>query len=738
MGIAISNDNKTFKLDTPNSSYIIAVVDEEGFVGHAYYGKRLRSADIDDLLRVNEPPFVPSRNNRDRGTFLESFPMEYPSCGLGDFRESCIAVRSEDGYRGNSVNYVSHHVFKGKRPIAGLPATFGTEDDCETLELVCEDKGLNLEIVLSYTVFNHLDVITRHAKIKNKGSKALLLDRVLSCCLDLDNHDFEMITLHGAWARERAILRESIGFGKKSISSSRGESGHQDQPFFALVNQSTTQESGDVYGFHFVYSGNFLAQAEVTPFGAVRAVMGINPQDFSWKLGPGEEFVAPEAVLTYTSEGLGKMTRTLHDLYREHLIRGQFKDKKRPVLLNNWEATYFDFDADKLISIAAQGRKLGIELFVLDDGWFGYRNDDNTSLGDWTVNGEKLKGGLLRLVQSVNEMGMEFGLWFEPEMISPDSDLYRAHPDWALAISNHAGTLCRNQYVLDLSRRDVLEHTYESISKILKSANITYVKWDMNRPLTNVGSAVGNSDRMDEVSHRYMLGVYELLERLVTDFPHILLENCSGGGGRFDPGMLYYSPQIWCSDDTDAVERLKIQEGTAMIYPLSTMGAHVSDCPNHTLGRTTPFETRGLVALLGTFGYELDVTKLSESDQAQIPVQIEMFHKYNDLIRTGDYYRIASYAQNHEFDCWQVVSKDKTESLITFIQVLARPNWHSRKLFPQGLDDAKTYRIEVVSAVGGEKEDVRELPGDAITKAGIIIRDCFGDFKGKLLYLREM
>ncbi|GHV33054.1 alpha-galactosidase [Clostridia bacterium] len=715
MGITVSGGNRVFKLDTPNSSYIIAIVDDEGFVGHAYYGKRLQSAQTDDLLRVNEPPFVPSKNNRDRGSFLDTFPMEYPPHGLGDFRESCIVSNPI-----SSVNYASHRIFKGKPAIPGLPATFGGADDCETLEIVCADN--ELEITLSYTAFEHLDAIARHVEITNNGGSPVQLDKVLSCCVDMENDDYDIITLHGSWARERAISRTPLGLGKKSVSSMRGGPGHQEHPFFALAQKSATQDAGDVYGFHFVYSGNFFAQAEVSQFNGVRAVMGINPQNFSWNLKPGESFYAPEVILTYSGEGLGKMTRTLHDLYREHLIRGQ--NKKRPILINNWEATYFDFNADKLLKIAADARKLGIEMFVLDDGWFGKRNDDNTSLGDWVVNEEKLPGGLPRIVSEINKTGMEFGLWFEPEAISPDSDLYRAHPDWAVALPGRVGTLCRNQYVLDLSRRDVLEHTYQSISNVLKSANITYVKWDMNRPLTDVGNG--------ELSHRYVLGVYELQERLVTDFPHILLENCSGGGARFDPGMLYYGPQIWCSDDTDAIERLKIQEGTAMLYPLSSVGAHVSDCPNHAVGRVTPFETRGFVALAGTFGYELDVTKLSEADREMFPKQIEMFRKYSELVRTGDYYRIASYAENHEFDCWQVVSKDKTESLVTFIQVLGRPNVHSRRIRLKGLDGAKTYRIEIV---GGEGEDARELPGDAILNAGINVQNCRGDFKGKLIYL---
>jgi alpha-galactosidase len=731
VGISVEN-GKVFKMDTPNTSYILTVVDEEGFVGHTYYGKRLRSARTDDLMRIRENPFVPSRNHRDRGTFLDTFPMEYSVYGSGDFRESCMMARSTGGYVGNVLEYREYQIYRGKKPIPALPSTFGGASDCETLEIICEDPGLGLRVTLFYTAFERLDVVTRHVEIKNIGTQSVFLDRVLSCCIDMDNDRFEMLTLHGSWARERTVSRVPVGQGQKSVSSLRGESGHQEQPFFALVKKDTTQEGGEVYAFHFVYSGNFFAQAQVTQHDTVRAVMGIHPQNFSWKLEAGEEFASPEAVLTYSCEGLGKMTRTLHDLYRGHLIRGRFRDRKRPVLINSWEATYFDFDTDKLLSIARAARELGVELFVLDDGWFGKREDDNSSLGDWTVNEEKLQGGLARLAGEISRLGMRFGLWFEPEMVSPDSDLYRAHPDWALAIPTHTATRLRNQYVLDLSRRDVLEHIWKSVSDILRSADITYVKWDMNRPLTDVGSAMLGSDRMGEVAHRYLLGVYELQERLVTQFPHVLLENCSGGGGRFDPGMLFYSPQIWCSDNTDAIERLKIQEGTAMLYPLSAIGAHVSACPNHITGRTVPLETRGFVALAGTFGYELDVAKLSQPEKAQVSAQIRVFHQYHDLIRSGDYYRLASYAENGEFDCWQIVSKDRTESLITAIQVTARPNRHSRRIFPKGLDAAKTYRAEVV---GGEQEDVRILNGDAVMAAGLHIRGAWGDFQGKLIYL---
>lgn len=729
MGIQFYEQEKVFKLDTKNTSYLIGLVDEENFVGHIYYGKKIHDFNLQRLLRTEEAPFVPSQNNRDRLTFFDSFPMEYSTYGLGDFREDCLAVETAGGHNALQLNYESHNIYKGKPQLKGLPATFGSEDECTTLELICKDAVLNLEITLYYSVFEEIDAVARSVKVKNRGNEALYLTKILSACIDMDNRDFDLITLHGSWGRERNIQRKALGYGKQSISSFRGESSHQENPFMAIAERSATQDNGEVYGFNFVYSGNHLLQAEINQHDSVRAVIGINPKGFKWKLESGDSFQAPEAVLVYSNEGIGGMTRTFHDLYRNHLIRSAYKDKKRPILINNWEATYFNFDTEKLLSIAKEASSLGIEMLVMDDGWFGNRSDDNRALGDWFVNEEKLQGGLKYLVDEVNKLGMKFGIWFEPEMVSPDSDLYRAHPDWALAIPNRTAGLCRNQYVLDFSRKEVVDHIYAKISAVLKSANIEYVKWDMNRPLSDLGSAELPADRQGEIFHRYMLGVYEIQERLISDFPYLLLENCSSGGARFDPGMLYYSPQIWTSDDTDAIERLAIQEGTAIVYPLSAMGAHVSDSPNHVLGRRTPFETRGYVALAGTFGYELDVTKIPQEDKDLIPQQVEMYHRYNDLVRMGDYYRLASYQENHQFDCWQVVSKDKSKSLVTHIQVLNRANVHGRIIKLKGLDSEKSYRI-------ADSQEVYR--GDTLMNAGLLLDKLHGDFKGQLIYLESV
>ncbi len=725
MSIRYDEANRIFELDTRNTSYRIGIVDEEGFVGHIYYGQKIRPQKCDQFLRTCEAPFVPSKNNRERCSFMDTFPTEYSGNGIGDYRESCIAVKTANGSRTVDLKFVDYDIVNGKPGISGLPASFAGEEEVQTLVVHMMDGGCGIDVDLIYSVFEDEDVITRSVSVKNAGDKDIRLTKVYSACIDMDDEDFEMLTLHGSWARERQIDRRPIAYGKQSVSSLRGESSHQDHPFMAWMTKGTDQTTGDVYGMHFVYSGNFIAQIEKSQFDSIRAVMGIHSEGFEWWLTPGETFTAPEVVLTYSHDGLGQMTRNLHDFYRCHMIRSRYLHQKRPVLINNWEATYFDFDTDKLLAIAKSAAEHGIEMLVMDDGWFGHRNDDATSLGDWFVNENKIKGGLKHLVDEVNKLGLKFGIWMEPEMISPDSELYRKHPDWAFAVPERTATLSRNQYVLDLSRKEVRDYVYECVHNVISSANIEYVKWDMNRQLTDIGSVEFAGDRQGELAHRYVLGVYELQERLVNDFPDLLLENCSGGGARFDPGMLYYSPQIWCSDDTDAIERLSIQEGTELIYPLSTMGAHVSDCPNHTVGRSTPFMTRAHVALAGTFGYELDITKISEEERAMIPEQVSMYHKYNDLVREGDYYRVASYRENGLYDCWMVVAKDKSEALVTYVQVLGRPNVHSRKIKLLGLDVAADYRLDGTEKVYG---------GDLLMNAGMLIETMRGDYMSRLYH----
>ena len=755
MGIFFDGKSRSFKLDTKRSSYVISVVDDEGFIGHAYYGDRISDADVRYLLRTDENPFVPSKNNRDRGSFFDAFPTEYPGNNVGDYREGAISVRCEDNSRAVSFVYEGHRIYEGKPGLKGLPATFtsgevraldanaGGNDDSKvyTLEIDAVDPCIGLGATLSYSVFPEQDVITRSVKLKNNSDKNIFITKVMSAALDLPDEGYELLSLHGSWARERRMEFRKIGYGKQSVGSIKGKSSHQEHPFIALVDNGSSQDTGHVYGFSFVYSGNFLAQVEKNQFDSLRILMGIHPENFEWKLEPGEELQTPEVVMTYSAAGLGAMTRNLHDLYRGHLIRSPYKDKKRPILINNWEATYFNFDTEKLLAIAREAKKSGIEMLVMDDGWFGHRNDDNTSLGDWYVNEEKLQGGLKHLVDEVNKIGLKFGIWFEPEMISPESKLYREHPDWAIAIPGREACRSRNQYVLDLSRPEVVDYCYEAVAGILRSANIEYVKWDMNREHTDLHSNYLPVDRQGELEHRYMLAVYELQERLMKEFPDLLLENCSGGGARFDAGMLYYSPQIWCSDDTDAIERLAIQEGTALIYPLSAMGAHVSDCPNHTVGRVTPFKTRGDVALCGTFGYELDITRIPQEDRDAIPGQIAAYHRYNDLVRNGDYYRLASYQENNIYDCYMVVSKDRKEALLTYVQVLNRPNFKSRMIKLAGLAPDKKYKVLYEGAdennnSGSDGENqVQMLYGDTLMSAGLRMPGMWGDFKSTLIHL---
>lgn len=743
MGIRYWEKERMFQLDTPNTSYVIGIADQEGFLGHVYYGKRLSGVEgAERLLRVDRPLEDWQVYNRDRLSFLDCFPMEYSGHGVGDFRESSIRVKDSGGHSAVLLTYRSHEIYQGKRKLEGLPATFGTKDEAATLAITCRDDAIGLEAVLEYSVFEDTDAIARSVRLTNLGKEPLVLEKVMSGCLDMDNRDFDMITLHGSWARERRIERKKLGHGVHSVSSLRGESGHQEHPFMALLESTATQTAGDVYGFHFVYSGNFIAQAQVNQFDSVRVVMGINPEDFAWTLCQGESFQAPEMILVYSGQGLGGMSRSFHDLYRRHLIRSPYRNKKRPILINNWEATYFDFDQDKLFDIAKEASQMGIEMLVMDDGWFGNRFDDNRALGDWKVNEEKLKGGLKALVDRVNGLGMDFGIWFEPEMVSPESELYRAHPDWAIAVPGREPGRARNQYVLDVSRREVRDCILDQMFRVLHSANIRYVKWDMNRPLSDLGSAALPAGRQGELYHRYVLGMYEMQERLLAEFPELLLENCSGGGARFDPGMLYYSPQIWCSDDTDAIERLRIQEGTALIYPLSTMGAHVSVCPNHAVGRVTPFATRGFVALAGTFGYELDVTKLSPQDKETVRRQVAMYHRFNDLVREGDYYRIASFGDNHLFDCFQVVSRDKKESLVFFVQVLGEVNQKSRIVKLQGLAGDRPYDLREVVMDGKDTQDIiREsglsFGGDLLMNGGLVIDRPWGDFQARLFWLQE-
>ena len=720
-----------FTLTTPRSTYAIAAL-ESGYLCHVWYGRRTDDEDLSYLLRLGENPYTPKVNQRDMGTFMDTTPFEYPVFGTGDYRESAVRICDKNGGTSVDLRFKGYDITDEKPALeqkledctVTLPSAFADKGKSQTLRIYLADAHTGVEAELRYTVFEGSDAIARSAVITNRGDADVDILRAMSAAMDFDSAEYDWHTFNGSWARERILERSPLHHGKQSVDSIKGESSHQSNPFVMLTSHDADERTGEAYGFMLVYSGNFTATAEVTQHKRTRFVMGINDMDFSWRLAPGAAFAVPEALMVYSDRGIGQMSRTFHDVIREHIIRGEYKDKPRPVLINNWEATYFNFDTEKLVSIAEQASKLGIEMLVMDDGWFGHRSSDNSSLGDWYVNEDKIKGGLKALVERVNALRMKFGIWFEPEMISPDSDLYRAHPDWAIQTPGMPLTQSREQYVLDYSRKEVRDCIYDQMRAILDNANIEYIKWDMNRQLTEVCSSRLPADRQRELWHRYVLGVYDLQDRLTRDYPHILLENCSGGGARFDAGMLYYSPQIWCSDDTDAIERLKIQAGTSMCYPASAMGAHVSDCPNHTVGRTTPFATRGDVALVGTFGYELDVTRIPEEDRNAIPAQIEKFKKFNPIVRTGDLYRLWDIFADNTFDAWMFVSKDKGEAIFTAVQVLGRPNCHSRLVRLDGLDPAARYTNDLNSEVH---------TGAALMNCGFIV-DLQGDFRSQTVH----
>ena len=691
--MAISCNNQIFSLHTKHSTYQMKV--DRDFLIHTYYGPYVGDSDMSYLARCIDRGFSGNPDGiTDKGYSLDTQLLEYPSYGTGDFRNDCLRVAYADGSQVTDLKYVSHEIKEGKYGLEGLPAMYQGEENVQTLEVVLQDVYKKLEVILYYGVFENLDVITRACKIVNKGEDKVNLLRAYSMCLDFNNKDMDFVHFYGRHAMERIMERTPLHHGIQSVGSRRGFSSHQHNPFVVLCAHDAGEDHGNCYGASFVYSGNFAAEEEVTQADCTRMTMGIHDAQFQFALQPQESFTAPEVMLSFSSEGLGTLSRNYHKAIRYHICRGKYKTARRPILINNWEATYFNFNTEKLLDIAREAKKLGIEMLVMDDGWFGKREDDVSGLGDWFVNEKKLGGKLKDLVDGVNEIGLKFGIWFEPEMISEDSDLYRAHPDWALKIPGRAPTRGRQQLVLDFSREDVRTYIFDRMCEILESSNIEYVKWDANRHLTDVWSALLPAERQGEVFHRFILGLYDFLEKITQRFPNVLFEGCSGGGGRFDAGMMYYHPQIWCSDDTDAVERLEIQYGTSFAYPVSTMGAHVSVCPNHQTGRSVSMKTRGVVAMSGTFGYELDITKLSEEDKQTVKEQIEAFKKYYDLIQNGDYYRLTDDGRKSPFVAWEFVSADKKEALLNVVVLRTKANPILHTVYARGLEADMMYQVE--------------------------------------------
>ncbi|MBC1561317.1 alpha-galactosidase [Listeria booriae] len=717
MSISYDEARRLFHLRGKDVSYVLGVV-RDGYLAHLYYGKKLREYRGSNDLTFIKRDFSPSVEIGDETFSLDSLPQEYPQYGNTDFRKPAYQVKGPDGTTVSDLRYESHRIYSGKGTLDGLPATHGS--DVDTLEITMVDEVLKLQVVLQYAVFTEYNIITRSARFINNGDNTLQILKAASASVDFKDSEYDLLTLPGAWGNERQIERGPIRRGIQSIESLRGASSHQQNPFIALLRKTTTEEQGDVYGFHFVYSGNFEATVEVDQFATTRVNFGIHSFNFNWQLKQGETFQTPEVVMVYSDKGLGDMSRQLHQFYQNHLLRGAYRNKERPILVNNWEATYFDFTEKRILDIAKIGSKLGMELLVLDDGWFGKRNSDKSSLGDWFLNKEKLPHGLTKLAEKINKLDMAFGLWFEPEMISADSDLYRAHPDWCLHVPERRRSESRNQLVLDFSREDVRLAIVNQMTTILKEVPIKYVKWDMNRHLTEIGSAHFPKEQQQEIAHRHILGVYDVMNRITTEFPDILFESCSGGGGRFDPGMLYYMPQTWTSDNTDAISRLKIQYGTSLVYPIVTMGAHVSVAPNHQVKRHTSLEIRGNVAMSGNLGYELDLTKLTDTEKETIKQQIQTYKEIRPLIQFGDFYRLKSPFEGNE-TAWMFVDKTKTEAVVFYFQVLAVPAKPLQAIKLTGLNKDAEYKINATKQVFG---------GDELMYSGLKIPTTLkGDFQ---------
>jgi alpha-galactosidase len=732
-----SEKDRQFHLRTDRVSYLIRIHDN-GAPGGIYFGPSLAGG---RSYRHLPPQEFKGFSNR----IGDPIPLEMPTPGSGDYRIPGLVVEQADGSTVLALAYREHRIVAGKPSIPGLPATYTESDgEAETLELSLVDEPSGLEVSLLYTIFRDLPAIARSAIVRNSSRNRVRLTTTMSASLDLPDADWELVQLSGAWARECQVRTRRLVAGRQSVGSVRGASSHHHNPLLVLRRQATTEEHGEAIGLSLVYSGNFLAEVEVDPFQTARARIGINPEGFAWMLEPGEEFATPEAVLVHSDRGLGALSDTYHRLYRERLARGTWRDRPRPILLNNWEGTYFDFSEDRLAAIAEVARDLGIELFVLDDGWFGARDDTTTSLGDWFVDRRKLPNGIEALARRIVHLGLQFGLWIEPEMVSQRSGLFEAHPDWAIGVPGRPRTESRNQLVLDMSRPEVVDHLFEVLSGVLGSAPISYVKWDMNRNITEPWSAALPAAHQGELFHRYILGVYELYRRLTEAFPRILFESCAGGGGRFDPGMLAFAPQAWTSDNTDAVERLSIQWGTSLAYPLSSMSAHVSAVPNHQVGRITPLATRAAVAFFGVFGYELDATALTDDERREVSEQVAFYKRHRDVLQRGRFVRLRGpFDGDGNETAWMAVSEDERRAVVGWYHVLNRPAPGPGRIRLRGLDASATYRV----STWPERDDRLELAnsghrgGDELMTAGLSLgldrRSAAGqgDFRARLFVL---
>ncbi|NEG90121.1 alpha-galactosidase [Bifidobacterium aerophilum] len=701
MTVTFHESSKVFHLRNRYFSYIFMIL-ANGQLGQLYFGAPLNDReDFDHMFVVARRDMDPCPFEGNSNFSMEDIKQEYPVYGNGDMRNMACEIESPNGARNADFTYLSHEVRPGKPKLAGLPATYvESDDEAETLSITMCDKLLHMQMVLSYTLYRDLPVLARNVRFINRGSSPVTLQNAMSTSLDLPDANWDMMQFVGAWGRERRPQTFRLHTGVQSVYSLRGHSSHQFNPFLILKRPTTDEFHGEAIGTSLVYSGNFLGQVEVDNYHVTRLMMGIHPEGFSWTIHGGEDFQTPEALTVYTRDGLNDLSQTFHTLFRTRLARGYWRDRPRPILINSWESTYMDFNEAKLLSIASKAKELGVDLFVLDDGWFGHRDDSTSSLGDWTADRRKLPDGICALARKINDLGMMFGLWFEPEMISKDSKLYAKHPDWMIRVPGRTPLHGRNQYELDLSKPEVLDYLAESMEAILSSGLVSYVKWDMNRSITDVFSTGRDAEFQGELLHRQILGLYWLYGKLTSEFPKILFESCASGGGRFDPGMLYYAPQGWISDDTDAAERVKIQFGTSYAYPLSSMGSHVSASPNHQLMRVTPLKTRADVAYFGTFGYELDVNKMTEDEQAQVRKQIAFMKDHRELIDKGTFYRLISPFNESEVGlqpgteaAWMVVSEDRRHALAGYYRMIMTVNEGYRTLRLAGLDPDLDYTV---------------------------------------------
>ena len=720
MAITFNETTRIFTLTTAHTTYQMQA-DAQGYLLHLYYGART-AGEMDYLLNYGDRGFSgnPNSAGNNRTYSLDALPQEYPSLGTGDFRNYALNIENADGSQCCNPVYITHEIAAGKYTLKGLPFVRAEDNEAETLKIILEDPVTKVELHLLYGVLEKEDIITRSVIIKNAGKAPVTVKKAQSACLDFLHGDYDLIKFYGRHAMERNMERMPVSHESTRIGSRRGTSSHQYNPGVILAGKNTNEDSGSCYGMLFVYSGNFLVEAEKDQYDQTRIQMGLTDELFAYPLEAGAEFTAPEVILSYTNKGLSRLSQQYHHCIMNHICQGKYVHANRPVLINSWEAAYFDFTGDTIVELAKEAKALGIDMVVMDDGWFGKRNDDNSSLGDWYVNEEKLGGTLTKLIERVNAEGVKFGIWIEPEMVSEDSDLYREHPEWAITIPGRKPVRSRNQLVLDFSRKEVRDEIFKRICAVLDQGNVEYIKWDMNRSLADIYAP--------NVTYDYVLGVYDFLEKLTNRYPDILIEGCSGGGGRFDAGMLYYTPQIWCSDNTDAINRTRIQYGTSFFYPVAAMGSHVSAVPNHQTGRVTSMHTRGVAAMSGTFGYELNPALLNAKEKAEIRAQLAQYREYQELIREGDYYRLSNPFQDN-FAAWMVVSDDRSKALVSVIRLTAEANPPAAYVTLKGMEEDAFYR---------EKTTGKVYPGAALMEAGILLPAAVSEYEAYQIELERV